>query len=107
MKKIFLTLSGLTFLFSGLVKPELLSNNDPSKYTVIKDILWASPGGFDLTMDIYTPQSGKDFYPVVVIFHGGGWLIRNKSIMGYSFSFQSSNAGLSVSAETSTSRLAP
>ena len=81
MKKIFLTLSGLTFLFSGLVKPELLSNNDPSKYTVIKDILWASPGGFDLTMDIYTPQSGKDFYPVVVIFHGGGWLIRNKSIM--------------------------
>ena len=81
MKKIFLILSGLSFLFSGLVKSELLSNNDPSKYTVTKDILWASPGGFDLTMDIYTPKSGKNFYPVVVIFHGGGWLIRNKSIM--------------------------
>jgi len=81
MKKTFLVLSGLSFLFSGLVKTESLSNNDPSKYTVIKDVLWASPGGFDLTMDIYTPNSGKDSYPVVVIFHGGGWLIRNKSIM--------------------------
>ena len=81
MKKIFLILSGLSFLFSGLLKPELLSNNDPSKYTVAKDILWASPGGFDLTMDIYTPKSGRNLYPVVVIFHGGGWLIRNKSIM--------------------------
>ena len=81
MKKTFLVLSGLSFFFSGLVKAESLSNNDPSKYTVIKDVLWASPGGFDLTMDIYTPNSGKDSYPVVVIFHGGGWLIRNKSIM--------------------------
>ena len=43
--------------------------------------MWASPDGFDLTMDILTPKSGKEFYPVVVIFHGGAWLIRDKSIM--------------------------
>ncbi|MCB0546258.1 MAG: alpha/beta hydrolase [Phaeodactylibacter sp.] len=48
---------------------------------VAKDIVWASPGGFDLTMDIYTPDTGKKKYPVLVIFHGGGWLINNKSIM--------------------------
>lgn len=50
-------------------------------YTVAKDVVWASPGGFDLTMDIYTPNTGKKKYPVLVIFHGGGWLINNKSIM--------------------------
>ncbi len=60
---------------------ELRQNNDPDRYTLVGDVLWASPSGFDLTMDIYTPRSGKDSYPVVVVFHGGGWLINDKSIM--------------------------
>jgi acetyl esterase len=60
---------------------ELRQNNDPDRYTLVEDVLWASPAGFDLTMDIYTPKSGKDSYPVVVMFHGGGWLINDKSIM--------------------------
>jgi len=60
---------------------ELRQNNDPDRYTLVEDVLWASPAGFDLTMDIYTPRSGKDSYPVVVMFHGGGWLINDKSIM--------------------------
>lgn len=51
------------------------------QYTLAEDVLWASPKGFDLTMDIYTPNSGKASYPVLVIFHGGGWLINDKSIM--------------------------
>jgi len=55
-------------------------------FTKVSDIVWASPKGasgtpFDLTMDIYTPTTGKKSYPVIVIFHGGGWLINNKSIM--------------------------
>lgn len=52
-----------------------------NKYTLAENVLWASPGDFDLTMDIYTPDTGKDSYPVLIIFHGGGWLINNKSIM--------------------------
>jgi acetyl esterase len=60
---------------------ELRENNDPDRYTLVEDVLWASPAGFDLTMDIYTPKSGRDSYPVVVMFHGGGWLINDKSIM--------------------------
>jgi len=60
---------------------ELRQNNDPDRYTLVEDVLWASPGGVDLTMDIYTPKSGKDAYPVVVMFHGGGWLINDKAIM--------------------------
>lgn len=50
-------------------------------YTKANDILWASPKGFDLTMDIYTPTSGKASYPVIVMYHGGGWLINTKNIM--------------------------
>lgn len=51
------------------------------RFTKVSDVVWASPKGFDLTMDIYTPNTGKKSYPVVVIFHGGGWLINTKSIM--------------------------
>ncbi len=32
-------------------------------------------------MDIYIPDTGKDSYPVLIIFHGGGWLINDKSPM--------------------------
>ncbi|MCB0570793.1 MAG: alpha/beta hydrolase [Phaeodactylibacter sp.] len=55
--------------------------NGTHPYAVKKDVLWASPDGFGLTMDIYTPETSKKKYPVLVIFHGGGWLINNKSIM--------------------------
>ncbi len=50
-------------------------------------MLWASPDGFDLTMDIYTPKSGRDAYPVLIMFHGGGWLINDKSIMDQSAAY--------------------
>jgi len=66
---------------------ELRQNNDPGRYTRVEDVLWASQAGFDLTMDIYTPKSGKDSYPVVVMFHGGGWLINDKSIMDQASAF--------------------
>ena len=50
-------------------------------FKVKKDVVWATPEGHELAMDIYTPDTGKDNYPVVIIFHGGGFLINNKSIM--------------------------
>lgn len=68
-------------LVSCTKNTERIENNDPSKYSVSEDVLWASPQGFDLTMDIYTPKSGKDSYPVLVMFHGGGWLINDHSIL--------------------------
>lgn len=46
-----------------------------------RDILWASPKGFPLTLDIVVPQTESKAKPTLVIFHGGGWLINNKSIM--------------------------
>lgn len=46
-----------------------------------KDVVWASPKGFDLTLDILVPDTELEKKPVLVIIHGGGWLINNKSIM--------------------------
>jgi len=46
-----------------------------------QNILWASPKGFDLTLDVTVPETKTKAKPVLVIFHGGGWLLNNKSIM--------------------------
>ncbi len=46
-----------------------------------RDIVWASPKGFNLTLDIAVPETKTKAKPVLVIFHGGGWLLNNKSIM--------------------------
>ena len=88
MKKLIIVLSivlfssFIVFFFNDTSKNlELLSNNDPSKYTLLEDIVWASPDGVDLTLDIYIPALKKESYPVLIIFHGGGWLINDNSIM--------------------------
>lgn len=52
-----------------------------SSFQVTKDHVWASPGGFDLTLDIYTPKGLKINAPVLIIFHGGGWLVNTNSVM--------------------------
>ena len=72
------------------------SHNDPSKYRLSEDVLWASPDDFDLTMDIYTPDSKKETYPVIVMFHGGGWLINDKSIMEQAAAYIATNANYVV-----------
>lgn len=43
------------------------------------DILWEPKQ--QLTLNIHAPTKGETPYPVVVIYHGGGWLINDNSIM--------------------------
>lgn len=78
---IILISSFLIFTTNCRVNPTSSTAATEHSYELESDIIWASPEGFDLTMDIYTPNTGKKNYPVIVIFHGGGWLINNKSIM--------------------------
>lgn len=33
--------------------------------------------GGQIHLRIYTPKTGKDLYPVIVYYHGGGWVIAN------------------------------
>ena len=78
---IILTSFVLIFATSCRTNTATSSTATQHEFTLASDIKWASPKGFDLTMDIYTPNTGKKNYPVIVVFHGGGWLINNKSIM--------------------------
>jgi len=50
-------------------------------YKSHQNIEWSAPDGFPLTMDIYVPQTGKKTYPVLIVYHGGGWCINTKSVM--------------------------
>jgi acetyl esterase len=50
---------------------------DPAVASVDRTI--AGPGG-QLPVRIYTPKSGAGPFPVVVYYHGGGWVIANKDV---------------------------
>jgi acetyl esterase/lipase len=39
----------------------------------MKTLTYASPGGKDLLLDLYTPQGARGRLPVVLFLHGGGW----------------------------------
>jgi acetyl esterase len=84
MKKILSGLILLSIVLGGcndsdsILPPEEILTH---QYRVEKDITWASPEGFDLTLDIYIPETGKESYPVLIIFHGGSWLFNDKSVM--------------------------
>lgn len=86
LKALLLCFSFFAFLYSA--EAQAPKKHD---FKVSKEVKYASPGGFDLTMDIYTPATGKERYPVLVIIHGGGWLINNKSIMDEMSAYMASN----------------
>lgn len=44
-------------------------------------VRWASVEGQALTLDIHVPQTDRARYPVVVVYHGGGWLVNDNAIM--------------------------
>ena len=50
----------------------------PSNARMEKDVVYASPGGRDLRMDLFRPASGGNF-PGIVFVHGGGWKSGSKT----------------------------
>jgi acetyl esterase len=82
----------LIFFLLPFLSLQAQSELEHKEYQLAEDVLWASPQGFDLSMDIYTPQAGETSYPVLVIFHGGGWLINDHSIMEQMAAYVASHA---------------
>ena len=89
-----LTIALLTLLVIGGCSDVevLLANNDPSNYVLAEDVVWSSPKGMDLTLDIYTPKSSRSTNPVLIIFHGGGWLMNDNSIMDQMSQYLATNS---------------
>lgn len=51
------------------------------EFSLAKDVVWANLQEGQLTMDIYTPKNDTKKHPVLVIIHGGAWLINTSEIM--------------------------
>lgn len=81
--RLFLLTLFVLMIFPACQRPPVGSGAtaEVHEFRKVSDVTWAAPRGFDLTMDIYTPQTRKKQYPVILMYHGGGWLINNKSIM--------------------------
>ena len=83
----------IAFLIASLFSQQVLALNEVKLH---QDIEWVKVKGFSLTTDIYSPQKAVKPLPVLVIFHGGGWLVNNKSIMNDMALYMASHADLVV-----------
>lgn len=89
MKRAYILLTMLSMFFHGAMFGQTTTKH---QVEAKKNVVFASPEGFDLTMDIYTPKTGQSSYPVLIIIHGGGWLINDNSIMHQMAEYVSGNA---------------
>lgn len=64
--------------------------------TLAKDKVWTKAGQTELKLDIYKAASSQDKAPVLIIYHGGGWLVNNKSIMDSTAQYLAGHSGLLV-----------
>jgi len=48
------------------------------RYHVFPDLTYSSVNGIDLKLDVYMPWESSTRTPVVVYFHGGGWVMGDK-----------------------------
>jgi acetyl esterase/lipase len=56
---------------TGLVQAQ--QNELPPGVKMISDIVYAHPGGRNLKLDLFLPQTGTGPFATVVYIHGGGW----------------------------------
>lgn len=92
------------FILSALAMTSLAAQARPQDQNaaegvqVHRDIVYATPAGQALALDIYQPvrQGIAGPMPVLVIFHGGGWLINTKSIMQQMAGYVATHADIVV-----------
>ena len=49
-----------------------------SSYGVRSDVVYHAASGRELTLDLYVPQASDGPVPVLVYYHGGGWVVRDR-----------------------------
>lgn len=80
------------------LSPTHSTGRQPLAATVIQvheNLRWTEVDGRVLLLDIYQPVSATPL-PVVLMFHGGGWLINDKSIMQQSAAYLARHGGFVV-----------
>lgn len=60
-------------IMKGEVPMLLKVPEPPATMTVTKDVVYASPDGKDLKLDLFVPKEAKTPPPVLLFIHGGGW----------------------------------
>ena len=53
----------------------------PDGVHVQKDVVYASPGGRNLHLDLYLPERTTGPLPIVMFIHGGGWIFGDKEML--------------------------
>ena len=51
----------------------------PDGVRVEQNLVYSSPGGRDLHLDLFLPEEGRGLFPAVVYIHGGGWYRGNRN----------------------------
>jgi len=69
-----------------------------SSQLIVKDLVWTQVAGQPLKLDIYAPALNTigGQAPVLIVYHGGGWLVNNKSIMDQMSDYVASHSELMV-----------
>jgi acetyl esterase/lipase len=76
MKLLLLSLALATPLFCQKQNPEF---HLPDGVDMKRDLVYASPGGRDLHLDLFLPKNGAGPFPAVIYIHGGGWVNGSKA----------------------------
>jgi acetyl esterase/lipase len=62
--------------------PAAPAQSDSGEVTVEEDVSYAVVNGTQLRLDVYKPSGHEANRPAVVLIHGGGWSMLDKSTMG-------------------------
>ncbi len=76
MKRLILIVLPFAVLFAQREQPAFQL---PDRARVEQDLVYSSPGGRDLHLDLFLPKENRGPFPSVIYIHGGGWRSGNKT----------------------------
>lgn len=88
----------LAWLLSVLIGLAAISPAHAHSFTLHRDLVWNEGATTPLQLDLYVPNTDRHGLPrpVLLIFHGGGWLINDRKIMRQMAEYLASHSELLV-----------